>query len=276
MLHNHNHNGGVLTRRGPWAVFDKLFPYVLEPLMGHTWDSYYNHHVKHHHVEANGPGDLSSTIRYQRDELTHFLHYLGRFLFLVWIELPIYFWTHRKRAMAVRAFLTELSAYAFIVLMARWQLRPTIFVLMLPLLQMRIAMMVGNWGQHALVDEVEPGSDYRSSITVIDIPSNRDCFNDGYHTSHHLNPRRHWRDHPLHMVEQKQRYADEKALVFRDTDYFQMTLRLLMKDYDTLAGKLVPMGKQRDMSRQQLADMLRRKTRRFTEEEIMRKFGKTQ
>ena len=31
-------------------------------------------------------------------------------------------------------------------------------------------MMVGNWGQHALVDEVEPDSDFRSSITLIDVP----------------------------------------------------------------------------------------------------------
>jgi hypothetical protein len=30
--------------------------------------------------------------------------------------------------------------------------------------------MVGNWGQHALVDELEPDSDFRSSITLIDVP----------------------------------------------------------------------------------------------------------
>ena len=43
-------------------------------------------------------------------------------------------------------------------------------------------MMMGNWGQHAFVDEDEPDSDLRSSITVIDVPSNRLSFNDGYHT----------------------------------------------------------------------------------------------
>ncbi|KAL9114188.1 MAG: hypothetical protein Q9187_007518, partial [Circinaria calcarea] len=71
MLHNHIHNNGILAKKYAW--FDKTFPYVLEPLMGHTWDSYYYHHVKHHHVESNGPDDLSSTIRYQRDELKDFL-----------------------------------------------------------------------------------------------------------------------------------------------------------------------------------------------------------
>ncbi|KAL8696072.1 MAG: hypothetical protein Q9201_007839, partial [Fulgogasparrea decipioides] len=168
MLHNHIHNNGVLTSKNAW--FDKTWPYILEPLMGHTWDSYYYHHVKHHHVENNGPGDLSSTIRYQRDEWLHFLHYVGRFLALIWIELPIYFWRKNKRSLALRTLGSELSSYAFIVLLARCNLRATIFVLIVPLVQMRIGIMVGNWGQHALIDEVEPDSDFRSSITLIDVP----------------------------------------------------------------------------------------------------------
>ena len=52
MMHNHIHNKGVLAKGWRWLDFS--FPYVLEPLMGHTWDSYYYHHVKHHHVESNG------------------------------------------------------------------------------------------------------------------------------------------------------------------------------------------------------------------------------
>ncbi|KAL8809992.1 MAG: hypothetical protein Q9223_007842, partial [Gallowayella weberi] len=168
MLHNHIHNNGLLARK--YSRFDKVWPYILEPLMGHTWDSYYYHHVKHHHVENNGPEDLSSTIRYQRDELLHFLHYVARFVALIWIELPLYFWRKNKKSLALRTLGSELSSYAFIGLMATWNLRATIFVLVIPLVQMRIGMMVGNWGQHALVDEVEPDSNFRSSITLIDVP----------------------------------------------------------------------------------------------------------
>lgn len=168
MLHNCIHNNGLLASGNAW--FDKSWPYILEPLMGHTWDSYYYHHVKHHHVENNGPGDLSSTIRYQRDDLLHFLHYVGRFIALIWIELPLYFWRKNKRSLALRTLGSELSSYAFIGLLARCNLRATIFVLIVPLVQMRIGMMVGNWGQHALVDELEPDSDFRSSITLIDVP----------------------------------------------------------------------------------------------------------
>lgn len=167
LLHNHIHNNGVLNRRF-WLV-DKIFPYVLEPLVGHTWNSYFYHHVKCHHVEGNGPEDVSSTLRYQRDSLWHFVQYWLRFNFSVWIELPYYFLKKNKSRLAVEFLFWELSSYALMVGMARWQFWPTLFVLIIPFIQMRIGLMVGNWGQHALVDEIDPESDYRSSITLIDV-----------------------------------------------------------------------------------------------------------
>ena len=168
MLHNHIHNNGVLAAEH--ALFDKMWPYILEPLMGHTWDSYYHHHVKHHHVENNGPGDLSSTIRFQRDSLLHFSLYVARFLLLVWFELPLYFLRKRKLMLAFRTAVSELTSYAMMYFLARYDTRATTFVLIIPLIQMRIGMMLGNWGQHALVDDVDPDSDFRSSITLIDVP----------------------------------------------------------------------------------------------------------
>ncbi|KAI7668558.1 acylamide-delta3(E)-desaturase [Hortaea werneckii] len=270
MLHNHIHNNGILN--SSWAWLDKTFPYVLEPLMGHTWDSYYYHHVKHHHVEGNGPGDLSSTIRYQRDDIGHFLHYVGRFMFFIWLELPLYFIQRKKYNLGVRAFLSEISSYAFMYGMWRWNPKPATFVFLLPFFLLRIGLMVGNWGQHALVDEVEPDSDYRSSITLIDVPSNRYSFNDGYHTAHHLNPRRHWREHPTHFLQSKTTYAGNGALVFTNIDYIMLTITLLRKDYMYLADRLVPIGDQIGMSKVEIANMLKTKTRAFTEADIKKRF----
>jgi hypothetical protein len=167
LLHNHIHNNGVLSKKYAW--FDSAFPYILEPLMGHTWDSYFYHHVKHHHVESNGPDDLSSTVRYQRDEFVDFLQYFGRFFALIWIELPLYFLRSRKYSLAVNSFVSEMASYAFIYCLATLNFRPTLFVLIIPMIQMRIGLMIGNWGQHAFVDEVQPDSDFRSSITLIDV-----------------------------------------------------------------------------------------------------------
>ena len=103
--------------------------------------------------------------------------------------------------------------------------------------------------------------------------SNRYCFNDGYHTSHHLNPLRHWRDHPVAFLQAREDYARQDALVFHNIDYVFITIRLMLKDYDTLARCIVPIGpKQIAMTLQERADMLRRHTRAFTEEEIRKKF----
>lgn len=103
--------------------------------------------------------------------------------------------------------------------------------------------------------------------------SNRFCFNDGYHTAHHLNPRRHWRDQPIHFLQQKNAYRNGRALVFHKIDYLMLTIKLLQKDYSYLASCLVPIGNQIGMTQQEIADMLRTKTRRFTEEDIACKFG---
>ena len=168
MHHNHIHNNGLLKKEYTW--FDNGWPYIIGPLMGHTWNSYYYHHVKHHHVEGNGPEDLSTTIRLQRDELGDFLYYVARFAFLAWIELPLYFYRKQKPMLAFKSALGEWSSCICIIFLAKWNFYPTLFVFLLPLLLMRIGLMIGNFGQHALVDEFDPASDFRSSITLIDVP----------------------------------------------------------------------------------------------------------
>lgn len=169
LMHNHIHNRGVLAKG--WWWLDLTFPYILEPLMGHTWDSYYYHHVKHHHVEGNGPDDLSSTIRYQRDDIWNFLHYVARFMFFIWLELPLYFYGKNKPGLAMKSGQSELASMAFLYYMtAHVNSRASTFVLIIPFVLLRLGLMIGNWGQHALVDELEPDSDFRSSITLIDVP----------------------------------------------------------------------------------------------------------
>ena len=172
MMHQHIHMRGILTKK--LALFDRIFPYITDPLMGHTWNTYFYHHVKHHHVEGNGPDDLSSTLRFQRDNPLHFLYYLGRFYFLIWLDLPLYFLSKKRPLMAAKAAFWELSNYALYVFLATMvHFKATLFVFILPLLLMRIGLMVGNWGQHAFVDADEPDSDFRSSITLIDVAVSR-------------------------------------------------------------------------------------------------------
>ena len=53
-----------------------------------------------------------------------------------------------------------------------------------------------------------------------------------------------------------------------------LTISLLRKDYMRLARCLVPMGNQMHLTLEERAEMLRSKTKKFTEEEIAAKWGK--
>lgn len=65
------------------------------------------------------------------------------------------------------------------------------------------------------------------------------------------------------FTKQKERYAEEGALVFRNVDYIFITVKLLQKDYMHLAKCLIPMGSQVNMALEERAQMLRTRTRRF-------------
>ena len=103
--------------------------------------------------------------------------------------------------------------------------------------------------------------------------SNRHSFNDGYHTAHHLNPRRHWREHPVHFLQSKAAYRDGRALVFHDIDYIMLTIKLLSKDYPYIAKRMVAISEeQAAMTQKEVEEMLKTKTRQFSEEEIKLKW----
>lgn len=83
---------------------------------------------------------------------------------------------------------------------------------------------------------------------------------------------RHWRDHPVSFLQQKETYAKEGALVFHNIDYVMITVRLMMKDYETLAKCLVPIGDQVHLSIPDRIDLLKRLTKRFSDDQIREKY----
>lgn len=302
LLHNHSHGNGLLKARYAWI--DTLFPYVLAPFMGQTWNSYYYHHCKMHHAEGNGPDDISTTLTYQRDSVYDLLRYIARFNLCGWYELPYYFWSKGQRKFMFKFIFWELSSMGLLVFVGRtrgWKEMGWVFGGMLGL--SRVGLMVGNFGQHAFVSWEEPTSDFRSSITLVDstvrfplfpsffpidmmcfrftyhalaiAQSNKHCFNDGYHTSHHLNPLRHWRLHPSAFITQFSRYKSEDALVFTNIDYMLITFRLVTNNYEKLADCFVPIGEeQMKLSREEVKSMLKSRTKKFEKTDLERAFGK--
>lgn len=112
MLHCTCHKKVTKSGLVPWT--DYAIHYLLGPFYGETWNTFYYHHVKHHHVEDNGVDDLSSTIWYDRDNWLHFAHYFGRFYFFVGLELPLYFIRKGKKDWALNVFVGEYGTLLFL------------------------------------------------------------------------------------------------------------------------------------------------------------------
>jgi hypothetical protein len=239
MLHNTSHRR---LFKAPWDRLNLVIPWVLGPFFGESPETYFTHHVGMHHPENNVHPDLSATVGYQRDSVLGFARYFLRFFFGTPIELPLYFWGTRRRALMVRTVVGELSFYVLAVLLSFVEWRAVLVVFVVPFVSARFAMMAGNWAQHAFVDRAAPENSYRNSITCINCAYNRRCFNDGYHIGHHLKQTRHWTEMPDDFLANISTYAAEEAIVFEGIDFFGVWVLLMLKRYDSLAGHVVQLG----------------------------------
>jgi fatty acid desaturase len=225
-------------------------PWVIGPFMGQTPESYFAHHMGMHHVEENLPGDLSSTLCFQRDRFSHWLRYFARFIVYGLPELVLYF-RRRNRSRLLRRVLIGEGAYWLVMLaLGTWKPAAVLVVFVGPLLLIRTLMMIGNWGQHAFVSATHPDKPHLSSITCINTRYNRRCFNDGYHIGHHLNARSHWTEYPTEYRNNLREYGRQDAIVFDGLDFFTVWLLLMTGRWTRLARGFVrlPGAPERDES----------------------------
>jgi hypothetical protein len=251
MLHNVSHRSLFAA---PCKVFNLVIPHALCLVFGQTWNTYYLHHVKHHHVEDNGSHDLSSTSKYQRDSLIHFLLYFSRFFFGVLIELPLYFARKRQFMFAAQALIGELASLILFACLTRFRLAAGLTVFIIPWCLMRFFMMAANWGQHAFINPETKGA---HSLTILQTSYNHLAFNDGFHASHHENSQRHWSDHPTARVSQKD--ASFANITFAgDINFGDVWLLLMTKNYSRLEELFVYSDKLKRPSKADIISELRR------------------
>lgn len=264
MLHNTSHR--VLFKR-EYRRLNVYIPWILGPFFGETPNTYYAHHMGMHHPENNLPNDLSSTMAYRRDSFFGFMHYFLRFFLLIVPELSRYMWRRRRFRLIRQMLIGEFSFYALAIMLLFVNWRATVVVFLVPFVMTRFLMMAGNWGQHAFIDQEQPGNSYRNSITCINARYNRRCFNDGYHIGHHVKANRHWTELPGDLLASRERYIQEGAIVFRHIDFFIVWLFLMLKRYDWLARFYVNL-KGEPMSEAEIVELLKSRTQPFTVEKL--------
>ena len=238
MLHCTMHRSFI--RSPKWL--DKAHPFVMPVFFGMPM-GFREHHIGMHHVEDNMEEDLSSTLRYRRDSFLHFLHYFGRFFFLVAFELPAYLRRKRRFALARRAALGEIAQWTLVLAafaLFDWRFALTAFLL--PLILCRVSMMAGNWGQHAFINTSLKNGGVANAITCINTTYNKRCFNDGYHIGHHVKAKRHWAELPADFLASRDLYAKQGAIVFEGIDFFIVSVLLWLGRWDVLAKRYVRLG----------------------------------
>lgn len=237
MLHATSHRP-LFTREHPWL--EAWIPWVMGPFFGHTPGSFYVHHIGMHHPENNLDADLSSTLGYQRDRFSHFLHYWARFLFPGTLHLLRYL-RDRGRSKLLRRFVrSELAWLALVVVALAVDPVAGAIVFVGPFLLIRFFMMTGNWSQHAFVDVDDPGNAYRNSTCLINARYNHLCYNDGYHIVHHLKPSLHYTEMARWFYDHVEDFGREDAVVFDGLGNNQTVWWCLMtQDWDKLASHMV-------------------------------------
>lgn len=224
---------------GSWSFLNGYVTWIIAPLFGQIPTSFYVHHVAMHHPEGNLLGDLSSTMPFQRDSFLGFLRYWLRFALLGIPELAIYQWRKGRTKLMLRLLLGQVVFLGAIIGLGSWHLQPTLVVLVIPYIFTNFMLMAGNWGQHAFIDPDEPDNDFKNSLTVITPRYNNRCFNDGYHTFHHIKPTAHYTDLPAEFEQNREKYGRADCLVFDKLDFVAVWFLLMAGRYHTLARYVV-------------------------------------
>lgn len=133
----------------------------------------------------------------------------------------------------------EISFYLFCVGMCFVNLQATLWIFIIPFVFARIVMMLGNWTQHSFIDKADPEDNFTSAINCINTKYNHTCWNDGYHTVHHLRPALHYTDLPGEFVKLQGKFAERKSFIFDRIHYLHVFIYLMTKNYDKLADNLV-------------------------------------
>ena len=213
--------------------------WFVAPFFGNTPETYFAHHIIMHHVENNQEDDASSTLKYRRDNPIDFLRYLGRFLLLGIVDTFMYLFHRKRKKVYMRFTFGEFSFYVFCIAMCFVNFKATLMIFIVPVIYARFIMMMGNWTQHSFIDKSDPAGHFSSVYNCINNSYNQNCWNDGYHSIHHLNPALHYTDIPGTFLKNKEQFVKNKTFIFDGIHYLHIFYWLMTKHYDKLADNLV-------------------------------------
>lgn len=253
MIHKEGHMPkGVF--KGAFSILDNFHGNVLSLLYGHVPQGYPMGHMRIHHKHDNAADDVTSTIFYDRSHAARFLIYLFEFaLFWSGISVANYHYRRGKIKEFRKMVFGMIVFYGFMAAVMYINFWFGFAYLLIPHLSCIFLLAAINYTWHAWTDPSEPKNIYKNSITVLDGQYN--VFNEDYHVEHHKRPQTHWTEYPINYAKHIEEYKKNRAIIFRDTQAFEVFFLILFSDYEKMADKFVDLNE--DMSREEVIALLK-------------------
>lgn len=237
LIHKEGHEPRGLFKK-PFNFLNKFYGYFLAPLYGHVPEGYPMGHMRIHHKYNNAPEDVTSTVFYDRTQGMRFMIYLFEFmLFWTGISIAYHHYKNDRVEDCKKMLRGMLLFYGFMAIVMYINFWFGFAYLLLPHLSAIIFLAAINYTWHAWTDPTEPKNIYKNSITIINGQYN--LYNEDYHVEHHKRPQTHWEEYPKNYEKFKEEYIANHAIIFQDTQAFEIFFLLLFGAYDKMADKMV-------------------------------------
>lgn len=252
MIHKEGHSAKGLFK-GPLSVFNNMHGHFLSFLYGHVPQGYPMGHMRIHHKHDNAADDVTSTIFYDRSHAARFLIYLFEFaLFWTGISVANYHYKKGKMKEFRKMALGMLAFYGLIALTMYINFWFGVAYLLIPHMSCIFLLAAINYTWHAWTDPSEPKNIYKNSITILEGQYN--VYNEDFHVEHHKRPQTHWEEYPVNFEKHRDEYAKNRAVIFKDTQAFEVFFLILFSDFEKMADKFVDLNG--DMSREDIITLL--------------------
>jgi fatty acid desaturase len=240
LIHKEGHEAKGMFKK-PFGIFDNFFGRFIAVFYGHVPECYPMGHMRIHHKHDNAPDDVTSTVYFDRSQASRFLIYLFEFMFY-WTGISVAHHHYRKGKMKEfrKMMYGMLGYYGLITVVMIINPLFGFAYMLLPLLSSIIFLAVINYTWHAWTDPTEPKNIYKNSITVLN--GHYNVYNEDYHVEHHKRPQTHWEEYPINYEKHREEYASNRAIIFTDTQAFEIFFYLLFGSYQKMADRMVDLN----------------------------------